>query len=489
MISIPQNLQIEAKSLIKDVFFSKCNDLINNYLSDLFYNFCSSKYITGILNLINDFKAIVIDTISYVIKVIDKLFLDSEYRKKKFYINKQAISRTIVDVFGTLCFERNYYTDKNKENGFFLIDEIFGFEKYKTYGQVIRGLLINEATNTNVNRACNNSLVYNFSILDNLNHGSDSLPNIPRQTIYNWINNWVLPKIEYNTIETPETIYVMADEKWIHEQIRKAKLDIDEKDKKHYIMSKCFVLFTGVKRKNKRTKLLNKHIFITSSKTPWKDLMDEICKIYDFEKIKTINLLSDAGNWILAGKDELKLYSYNSIIVNTCEFHVVQKIHRITHDDELRKSFIDVIYNEKDKNKFVDIMDKLINDKPKRKDKLTEYKNYITKHWKGILNMKTCDVGSSMEAHISHCVAEHFGSRPKGYSKDRIEKYLKQQEYRLNGINILDLFFKSCYQDEDFVYNEKEVNFSIFDKNTSLLPVCSSTNPISLLMHNIAYNY
>ena len=58
---------------------------------------------------------------------------------------------------------------------------------------------------------------------------------------------------------------------------------------------------------NKRSKLLNRHIFITSSKTPWKDLMDEICKIYDFEKIKTINLLSDAGNWILAGASELKL--------------------------------------------------------------------------------------------------------------------------------------------------------------------------------------
>ncbi len=489
MISIPQNLQIEAKNLIKNVFYSKCNVLFNDYLNNLFYNFSSSKYITNILNLINDFKTIVIDTISYVIRVIDKLFLDSKYRKKNFYINKQAIPRTIVDVFGTLCFERNYYTDKNKENGFFLIDEIFGFEKYKTYGQVIRGLLINEAVNTNVNRACNNSLVYNISILDNLKNGSNSLPNIPRQTVYKWITNWILPKIEYNTIETTETIYVMADEKWIHEQIRKDKFDIDEKDKKHYIMSKCFVIFTGVKRKHNRTKLLNRHIFITSSKTPWKDLMDEICKIYDFEKIKTINLLSDAGNWILAGKDELKLYSYNSIIVNTCEFHVVQKIHRITHDDELRKSFVDVIYNQQDKKKFIEMMDDLITEKPKRKDKLTEYKNYITKHWKGILNMKTCDVGSSMEAHISHCIAEHFGSRPKGYSKDRIEKYLKQQEYRLNGINILDLFYKSCYQDEDFVYNEKEVNFSIFDKNTSLLPVCSSNNPISLLMHNIAYNY
>ena len=51
----------------------------------------------------------------------------------------------------TLSFEINYYIDKNKENEFLLIDKIFGLEKYKTYNQIIRELLTNEATNTNVN--------------------------------------------------------------------------------------------------------------------------------------------------------------------------------------------------------------------------------------------------------------------------------------------------------------------------------------------------
>ena len=90
-------------------------------------------------------------------------------------------------------------------------------------------------------------------------------------------------------------------------------------------MSKCFVIFTGIKREKKRCKLTGKHIFITTTSSPYKELMDEICKIYDFEKVTTINLLSDAGNWILAGKDELKLYSHNNIIINTCEFHIKQK--------------------------------------------------------------------------------------------------------------------------------------------------------------------
>lgn len=487
MLSIPQNIQNEAKNIIKIAFLDKCTNLFLQTIDNLFYSFSPCKYIEFNVNLFANIKKLIVDTIIYAIKIIDNLFLNSDYRKKNFFINKQSIPRTIVSTWGTLSFERTYYTDKNKENGFFLIDELFGFEKYKTYDQIIRGLLINESVNTNPNKACNNSLVYNFDILKYLTPSKVS--DIPRQTIYNWIKNWVIPKIDYDCIENGNTLYVMADEKWIHEQIRKCKLSDDEKTKKHFIMSKCFVIFTGAKTKNGRTELLGKHTFITSSKTPWKDLMDEICKIYDFEKLETINLLSDSGTWITSGKSELKLYAKNNIVVNTCEFHVKQKINRMTTDKELRQLFEDAIYKECDKKKFILLADNLIENKPdKRKEKIAEYKNYITKHWTSIINMKYCDIKSSMESHISHCVAEHFGSRPKGYSKDRIESHLKLQEANLNGINILDLYLKSSYKDESFIYNEKEINYSLFDKSISYLPVCSSKNPISILLHSVAYN-
>lgn len=487
MLSIPQNIQNEAKNIIENAFLEKCRDLFLKTIDNLFYSFSPCKYIEFNLNLITSIKSIIVDTIIYTIKIIDDLFLNSDYRKKHFYINKQDVPRTVVSIWGTISFRRTYYTDKNKENGFFLIDELFGFEKYKNYDQIIRGLLINESVNTNANKACNNSLVYNFDILKNLT--SSNLPDIPRQTVYNWIKNWNIPKVDYEPIENGTTLYVMTDEKWIHEQIKKHNLIDEEKSKKHFIMSKCFVIFTGAKTKNKRTELLGKHVFITSSRTPWKDLMDEICKIYDFEKLETINLLSDAGNWILAGKSELKLYSKNNIIVNTCEFHVKQKIYRMTTDKELRKLFEKVIYEECDKKKFILLADNLIESKPdNRKEKLTDYKNYITKHWTSIINMKHCDIKSSMESHISHCVAEHFGSRPKGYSKNIIERYLKLQEAKLNGINILDLYLKSSYNDEAFVYNEKEINYSLFDKSISYLPVYTSKDPISMLLHNVAYN-
>lgn len=92
-----------------------------------------------------------------------------------------------------------------------------------------------------------------------------------------------------------------------------------------------------------------------------------------------------------------------------------------------------------------------------------------------------------MESHISHCVAEHFGSRPKAYSKDRIETYFKLEECKQNGINILDIILKSLNKSEDYVYNEKEVSFAIFDRDTNLLHACSIKNPISIILNKLAY--
>lgn len=135
-------------------------------------------------------------------------------------------------------------------------------------------------------------------------------------------------------------------------------------------MSKCFVIFTHIKNKGKRNILMGKHILITTTNNPWKELMDEICQIYNFEKLETINLLSDAGGWILAGKDELKLYANNNIIVNTCEFHVKQKINRSTTDKDLRNKLYKIIYEDEDKTLFKTTMQEIIDSKVSNQGKI-----------------------------------------------------------------------------------------------------------------------
>ena len=74
------------------------------------------------------------------------------------------------------------------------------------------------------------------------------------------------------------------------------------------------------------------------------------------------------------------------------------------------------------------------------------------------------------------------------YSKNNIETYLKLQEMILNDVNIFR-YYLDTYQsnDESRYTDEKEVDFSLFDKSTSSnIPNRSTSNPMSFLLHSIA---
>lgn len=473
MYIISQILSFETKNIIIDSILSKLKEKLFDFFINFLSNFSKNRYTSFMLNLQNLFFNEIRNIIVSFIESIDKIYRESDERKKKLYINITKDPRTIYTIFGEITFNRTYYKYKEENKYYYFIDDVLGLKKYDTYDPIVKAIAISDAVNNNPNNASYHSSLRVFDILGSI---SSSVTQISRQSIYRWIRKTNIKEINYEPINNSKTLYVMSDEKWIHRQDKS-----DSASTKNWIMSKCFVTFTHIKTKGKRNILMGKHIFITTTDKPWKELMDEICKIYDFEKIETINLLSDAGGWILAGKDELKLYSTNNIVVNTCEFHVKQKINRSTTDKDLRKKIYKIIYEDEDKTLFKSTMQEIIDSKPKqsRKEKVTEYMNYILKHWKGIIAMKYCPCKSSMESHISHCIASKFGSRPKAYSKNYIQTYLKLQEASLNGINIMDYYLKSVYADEDFVYNEKEIEFSIFDYSISNLPALYSSGTIA----------
>ena len=64
--------------------------------------------------------------------------------------------------------------------------------------------------------------------------------------------------------------------------------------------------------------------------------------------------------------------------------------------------------------------DEIINNYPNRTETIEKKVNYILNNYNQIKDMLEANIGSSMEAHISHCVANQFGSRPKEYFSSRI---------------------------------------------------------------------
>lgn len=481
MYILPQILNISSKNLLVNqltsTFKNKLFSIIEQFMQDI-----SNKRYTNMFllfqELMNHFS---LSFFQSYFEALDLEFKNSLERNQKYFINKSNVERTLITIFGTITFKRTLYQHKLTGEYYFYLDDLLGIDAYRNYDSLVRGIFIQDSILTNPHHT---SLFSFFNTL-HLKEYLRSAISIPKQTIYSFLQDTKIRKVHYDEISHNKTLYVMVDEKWIHAQ------DKNNPYKKKWIMSKCFVTFTHIERKGKRSRLLGKHIFITSSDKPWKEFMNEIYKIYNFETLENINLLSDAGSWILSGAHELKLYSNNKVTINTCEFHVKQKINRSTTDKDLRIKIANIIYEQEDKNKFIKEMDKLIESKTKesRRQKITEYKNYILKHWKGILHMKHSLCKSSMEAHIEHCIASSFSSVPKAYSKKNIETYLKLHEMFLNGINILDYCLDTFHSNDGYIYNnEKEVDFSFFEKkSTSNIPNLSSSNPISFTIHGFAH--
>ena len=223
-------------------------------------------------------KSIIISTF----KELDDDFKDSYLRKSRYYINKSNVSRTIMTIIGEITFSRTYYIYKFSKKRFFYIDTIFDLPKFDHYDPVVKAIAVNNATNTSQAQAARDLTATVGSIEFFMDKSNIT---VSRQSVFNWIKKWNVPNIVPEAVSTPETLYVMADEKYIGAQNIK-------KD----IMVKCFVTFEGVKHVSKsRNSLVNRFVYSTCDSKPWLSFMDLIALKYDFSKIKDICLLGDGA--------------------------------------------------------------------------------------------------------------------------------------------------------------------------------------------------
>lgn len=510
MYRIPYFLENEAKKFLKLKLSDILLDITDEFINNIFFNNVDNKYQNIIFSLEENIRKNIINIIIETFNIFDELYLNSDERKSMFNICVSKCHRSIVTIFGILEFDRTYYYDKSdRSKHFYFIDSLFHLPSYDRYDKIVKGLAIDNALSTNQKKGAEittNQINSNLSYLNN-----NQYFNISRQDIYNWIDKWKVPNIEYTPIEFDgDTIYIMIDEKYIHEQLkayinssnsstesktnteikqeileiintlknppRQLLLPAPKKKTKHFIMSKAFVCFSDITTNKNRRTLNNKFTFLTTSNNPWDEFMNCVSKVYNFSKLKNIKVLSDAGSWIISGISNLKLYVDNVIIPCLCEFHAKQKINRSTKDEEMRKKLWNSINND-NKLEFKLLYGEIMKNKDeKRKKMLKSYKHYIMTHWNSIKEMKKSKFKSSMESHISHCIAKLFAYEPKAYSKKHIQKLIKLQEYKLNGINIFNLYLKSCENKEVITLKKEQLSFSIFDNYSSNLPALNSIN-------------
>jgi hypothetical protein len=461
MYSISQKLKNVLKNRIKilinpilynNIDFMVDNLLVNNDVNNIYFSMFS--------NIQSSVREIIRNVVISTFKEIDEDFKCSSYRMSRYYINKSNVERTLITIVGEITFTRTYYQNKfSKDCKFFYIDKMFDLPKYDHYDPIVKGIAIRNTFETSQAQSARDT----SAIIGDLKYFLDnsSITNISRQSVYNWIKEWHTPIVVPTSINTPDTLYIMADEKYIGCQ-----------NSENDIMVKCFVTFEDIVDISKhRRKLVNRSVFSCYDSHAWSLFMNFIAKRYDFSKIKNIALLADGATWIKTGVNELRLDPNNHVKFYLCEFHFKQAIHHITTDEDERFYLLH-IFKTKSKSYFEDAIKQIIYHNPKRAETITKKLNYILNNYSSIKSMLELNIGSSMESHISHFVASLFSSRPKGFSTERIKQYLLLNDYKNNYINIFKIYIQS-YKNTETINLEENliINYTFDNFNNGNIPI------------------
>ena len=279
MNSISQNLRNVIKNRIKTLISPIFYNMVDFSVDNLFSNYDSDKYLYFIASFQKSVREYIKTVIVSTFEEIDREFKNSSNRIERYYINKSNVNRNLTTIFGTISFKRTYYTSRFSGKHFFYVDSVFALPKHDHYDPIVKAIAISNASQSSQSASARSTSAF----IGDISYFADSsaIKNIPHQSIFNWINNWHVPNVLPSQSPAPDTLYVMADEKYIGAQ------DID-KD----IMVKSFVAFENVKdvSKNRRA-LVNRSVFSHYGDGAWSAFMDFISQKYDFENITNICLV------------------------------------------------------------------------------------------------------------------------------------------------------------------------------------------------------
>ncbi|MDD6272498.1 MAG: UPF0236 family protein [bacterium] len=434
--------------ILEDLIKNNLNSVIKRHLVNNVFNY---------IELISNIDQVVIniakESLTQVIESLDRGFRNSRERINRYHI-KARTTRTILTIFGEITYRKTLYINKYTNEYYCYIDEYLGLKKYDYFDPYIKAIILNYASDNSYGKTASfvNDLIGNKIKLDK------PFKYISKQTIRNIVLTSTTAKESYKELETPDDIYIMADEKFVATQ------NNDNND----VMIKEIVVFDGRTTINGRTTLSNKYIFSSYETDKCAtECLDYIYKVYNSDKLKNVFVMGDGAKWIKNLPQKLKFDSNINVSFSLDHFHFKQAIHHICLNKDLEEILASyVIYSKKSDFKIV--CDYLIKSYPHRKDTITKNKEYILNNWIPIRNLFKNNLKCPMESQISHNLAYLFSSRPKGYSLKTLRHLIKLRMLFKNKHNIIKLFLYNYNKKETLEYNQEFLNFNIFNNSKNI---------------------
>lgn len=438
------------ENILKDLIIKNFSDILT---SNIYTNDSKNRvfnYIDILSNLDSKLCEIACKSLKAIFDAIDRGFKNSPERRRKYHI-KSHQERTILTVFGEITFRRTFYSHKRNYSSYCYLDDYLGLKKYDYFDPYIKSTILEQAAILNsyskvarfVNNMLGNRIKFNYDPFL-----------ISKQTIRNIILSSYVSNPQIIQKDTPDTIYIMADEKFIATQ------NHNNED----VMVKSIVIFDGKNALGKRVILNNKNVFASFGNNNCLDnALDFLYYTYDTDVIKNIFIMGDGASWIKNLRSNFRINNKTNVIFALDKFHFKQAIHHIALHSELEKILTYYVLNNM-KADFSICCDALISSSPHRSETISNKQTYIINNWNYINNLYEFQLSCPMESQISHNIADIFSSRPKGYSIKSLNNLLNLRLLYLNHHNIKLLFLNNFNKKDILTFNKEHLNFDIFDK-------------------------
>ncbi|MDE5538895.1 MAG: UPF0236 family protein, partial [Bacilli bacterium] len=375
--------QIYPFKLSSEIFNNLKKEVGTNELNPIF------NYINFLSNLDDSICTIAKNSLVSIFESIDKAYCSSLDRKHKYHV-KAHLPRTILTVFGEITFMRTFYSNKDNKGSFCYLDRFLGLKKHDYFDPYIKATIVEFSANNSVPTVCSmiNELIGNkIKLKDKFNY-------INRQTVRNIILDSKISNPPKKELDSPETIYIIADEKWCHTQ----------NNNHEPVMIKSIVVFDSIKSKPRRY-LNNKRIFAGFRGKKFLDnTLDYLYYTYDLDKVKNIIIMGDGAKWIKSLTYHFKVNHSTNVIFALDKFHFKQAIHHICLDKDLEAILHDFVINN-NKLDFILACDNISAYYPHRHQTIEDKKTYILNNWSYIKNLYDLNLSCPMESQISHNLA------------------------------------------------------------------------------------
>ena len=474
-----QSITHSFQKILLNLLFSdkKAKQLSEELIAPMVFN-ASVLHYAGLISYVDAFsKQLACDLIKTILEKMDFTFNYSPGRTERYYVNHYR-ERTIITIFGPVTYKRREYRDRSTGKPFIYVDREIGLLNRQRYDMCVSALAYSMYSDSNSMIKVGKQLEQFISPFTLNNNGIYSA--IPRQTIFNMNNRFKFIKTPViKRDETPETIYIMADEKWIH--LQGERRDGEDKHKRYSEMTKLGIIFTGREEcvgkdgqplKRKRWKLTGKHIisFPHDSNNFWEHTLCVLNELFDLDKVKNIYILGDGASWIKNGVKELKMPNI-TVKYGLDRFHLTKAIHKLTKEKEQRNLIYDYAINGKRKD-LVTVFDSFFPNES-RSEAQQRLIDYILKNLKGAKVMnKEVKIGCGMEQAIQHILASNFTSVPKAYGKEHLHTYVNARTSQQNHHNMILTYLQASDISKDngdgiIDLSPQKIDLSFFNDMTS----------------------